>query len=144
MYFVFWLYSRAAKTKNRSNCDHILKLGRYSLGYGMKGCPKFEQGKVPILAFKMADSRYAPWEKLSHLKDNGNKFFYCVYLLSLLMEYLISYFCLSIAFCCSDNLRKCLTNFNSHPPSWENSAYANLCMNTFRDVDGRVNANPTV
>jgi hypothetical protein len=40
-------------------------------------------------------------------------------------------------------LRKYLTNFNSRPPSWENSAYANLCMNTFRDVDGRVNANPT-
>ena len=78
------------------------------------------------------------------LKDNGNKFFYCLYLLSLLMEYLISYLCLSIAFSCSDNLRKCLTNFNSSPPSWENSAYANLCMNTFRDVDGRVNANPTV
>ena len=60
------------------------------------------------------------------------------------MAYLISYFCLSIAFSCSDNLRKCLTNFNSRLSSWENSAYANLCMNTFCDVDGRVNANPTV
>ena len=84
---------------------------------------------------------------LKGLKDNGNTFFYCLYSLIIkltIMEYLISYFCLSIAFSCSENLRKCLTNFNSRPPSWENSAYANLRMNTFGDVNGRVNANPTI
>ena len=55
--------SRDVKEQNRSNCDYIMKLcivPYYDLkNMNWKGCPKFDQGKVAILDFKMADGEFS-------------------------------------------------------------------------------------